>query len=85
MKPIVLIGHRHSCPVHGPGSVVSGSASATINGRAIACVGDRISCGAVIDSGSSSHAIDGRPVARQGDSTSHGGTLVEGDSGWLVD
>lgn len=85
MKPIVLVGHKHSCPIHGTGTVVSGAATADVNGRPIARVGDSISCGAVIQSGSANYTIDGRPVARVGDSTSHGGTLVEGESGWLVD
>lgn len=85
MKPVVLVGHRHSCPIHGPGTVVSGAPSTNIDGRAVARVGDQISCGAVIQTGSANFVIDGRPVARQGDTTSHGGTLVEGESGWLID
>ncbi|CAD5106245.1 PAAR domain-containing protein [Zestomonas carbonaria] len=85
MRPVVLVGHRHSCPIHGEGTVVSGAASADINGRPIARVGDSISCGAVIVSGSPGMIIEGQPVARQGDATSHGGTLLEGDPGWLVE
>ncbi|BCJ07630.1 PAAR domain-containing protein [Mitsuaria sp. RG] len=85
MKPIVLVGHKHDCPLHGAGEVVSGHTATLINGRAVACVGDRISCGAVIETGSANHAIEGRAVARQGDTTSHGGTLVEGEIGWMVD
>ncbi|MDH0650229.1 PAAR domain-containing protein [Pseudomonas sp. GD03858] len=85
MKPIVLVGHKHHCPVHGEGEVISGHSATLVNGRAVACVGDRISCGAVIETGSASHSIEGRAVARLGDTTSHGGTLTEGDAGWLVD
>lgn len=85
MKPIVLIGHRHSCPLHGDGEVITGSPSATVNGRPIARVGDEISCGAVIETGSANHLNEGRPVARQGDTTIHGGTLIEGDCGWLIE
>ena len=85
MKPIALVGHRHSCPIHGEGTVVAGAATADIGGRAIARVGDAISCGAVIQTGSANFTIDGQAVARQGDTTSHGGTLVEGEDGWLVD
>ncbi|MCG8295642.1 PAAR domain-containing protein [Pseudomonas entomophila] len=85
MKPIVLVGHRHSCPIHGEGTVETGASAAFVNGRAIACVGDRISCGAVIETGASSTIIEGRPAAREGDTTSHGGTLVEGDPGWLIE
>lgn len=84
MKPIILVGHKHSCPLHGPGEVVSGNSNMLVDGRAVACVGDSISCGAVIQTGSASHTIEGRAVARQGDSTSHGGTLLEGSSAWLV-
>ncbi|OLS63958.1 PAAR domain-containing protein [Pseudomonas putida] len=85
MKPVVLVGHRHDCPVHGPGTVTSGSTEDVVNGRGIARVGDSISCGAVIRTGSSDTFIDSQAVARVGDTTSHGGTLVEGDPDWLVD
>ncbi|MGG5292321.1 PAAR domain-containing protein [Pseudomonas shirazensis] len=84
MKPIVLIGHKHDCPIHGIGEVVSGTSATMVSGREVACVGDRTSCGAVIESGSPSYAIAGKAVARLGDTTDHGGTLIEGDSGWLV-
>lgn len=85
MKPIVLVGHRHDCPLHGPGVVETGAASFTFNGKAIARVGDRISCGAVITSGSANHRIEGKAIACQGDSSDHGGLLVEGDNGWMLD
>ncbi|MDH0649322.1 PAAR domain-containing protein [Pseudomonas sp. GD03858] len=85
MRPVVLVGHQHDCPVHGKGTVETGSPTYQFNGRAVARVGDRISCGALIVSGSASFRIDGRHVAGQGDQTDHGGVLVEGDSGWLVE
>ncbi|WP_322086333.1 PAAR domain-containing protein [Burkholderia sp. BCC1999] len=85
MRPVVLVGHRHSCPIHGEGTVVSGASSATVGGRAVARVTDRVSCGAVIESGSPGTSIEGQPVARQGDTTSHGGTLIEGEEGWTVE
>lgn len=85
MQPIVLVGHRHTCPTHGTGTVITGAAQASANGRPIARVGDEISCGAVIVTGSSTATLDGQAVARQGDATSHGGVLIEGDPGWLVD
>lgn len=50
MKPIVLVGHTHSCPMRGQGEVISGT---LVDGRSVACVGDTISCGAVIQTGSS--------------------------------
>lgn len=84
MRPIALVGHRHFCPIHDSGNIVSGASEAKVNGRAIARVGDRISCGAVILNGSPQMSVEGKPVARIGDNTSHGGTLVEGDSSWLV-
>nr|WP_242548628.1 PAAR domain-containing protein [Pseudomonas putida] len=52
--------------------------------RPVARVGDKISCGAVIETGADCTIIDGQPAAREGDTTSHGGTLIEGDSGWLI-
>ncbi len=84
MKPIVLVGHQHSCPIHGSGTVVSGARETAFDGRAVARVGDRISCGAIIQTGSPGTIIEGQPAARQGDKTSHGGTLVEGESDWLI-
>ena len=49
MKPVVLVGHRHECPLHGVNQVESGNATYTFNGRAVARVGDRTTGGAVID------------------------------------
>ncbi|MBH1656654.1 hypothetical protein I5V54_04930 [Stenotrophomonas maltophilia] len=31
MKPIVLVGHQHNCPIHGTGTVVSGASGAQVN------------------------------------------------------
>ncbi|OCT21284.1 hypothetical protein [Pseudomonas putida] len=36
MKPIVLIGDKHDCPLHGEGEVISGTSSLTVKGRAAA-------------------------------------------------
>ncbi|MEL1266396.1 PAAR domain-containing protein [Pseudoxanthomonas putridarboris] len=86
MKPIVLIGHRHVCPLHGPNTVVvSGAPGADFGGRAVARVGDKTSCGATIISGAGSASIGGQAIARVGDRTDHGGTLVEGEAGILLD
>jgi len=84
MKPIVLVGHRHECPIHGVGIVETGASAAFVDGKAIARVGDRISCGAVIETGAACTIIEGQPAAREEDTTSHGGVLVEGDPGWLI-
>ncbi|WP_224006396.1 PAAR domain-containing protein [Paraburkholderia tropica] len=85
MKPVALVGHRHSCPLHGPGTIVTGATEATVNGKAIARVTDRISCGATIITGAANCEIEGHAVARKGDHTDHGGVLEEGDSGWMVE
>ncbi|WPO98797.1 PAAR domain-containing protein [Pseudomonas sp. HR96] len=85
MKPIVLVGHAHHCPIHGAGEVITGSSTTLLNGRPVARVGDEISCGAVIETGSPYHSDQGRPIARVGDSTDHGGTLIEGDGDWVLD
>lgn len=85
MRPVVLVGHQHQCPLHGIGVVETGSTSYEFNGRAVARIGDRISCGAVIISGTPNFTISGKSVARSGDRSDHGGILMEGDMGWLLD
>lgn len=84
MPAVVLVGHDHACPSCGPVTVTSGSGSFTVNGRAVARVGDTLSCGAVISSGSALMTIEGQPVARIGDTTDHGGVLENGDASWLI-
>ena len=84
MKPIVLVGHAHECPMHGKGTVTTGASGFTSNGRAVARVGDKTSCGATIISGSSGFVIDGKAAAAVGDVTDHGGTLTEGDSDFML-
>ena len=83
MNPVVLVGHQHNCPLHGVNQVESG-ATYTFNGRPVARVGDRTTCGAVIESGAGHFLIEGGAVARKGDRTDHGGVLEEGDAGWLL-
>lgn len=66
MKPIVLVGHRHSCPIHSEGTVTTGSDATLVDGRPVARVGDKISCGAVIETGADCTIIDGnRPHERE--------------------
>ncbi|WP_312495058.1 PAAR domain-containing protein [Pseudomonas cremoris] len=84
MPAVVLVGHDHACPSCGPVTVTSGSGSFTVNGRAVARVGDTLSCGAAISSGSALMTIEGQPVARIGDTTDHGGVLKNGDASWLI-
>jgi uncharacterized Zn-binding protein involved in type VI secretion len=57
----------------------------TVNGKAVARVGDTLGCGAVITSGSRSMTVEGKAVARVGDTTDHDGKLENGDSSWLID
>ena len=83
-RPVVLVGHTHSCPLHGPGHVTTGTESGLVHGEKVACVGDETSCGAKIISGSPGASIRGRAVARQGDSTDHGGVLEQGDARCMV-
>lgn len=85
MQPIVLVGHRHSCPIHGEGTVSTGAVSVAVDGKSIARIGDSITCGAVIETGSNRTFIEGKAAARKGDRTSHGGTVIEGYEGWLVE
>jgi len=85
MRPIVLVGHKHECPLHGIGIVETGSANYEFNSKAVARVGDRTNCGAIITTGTPDFQIDGRHVAREGDRTDHDGILIEGDSSWLLD
>ncbi|MHA4977855.1 PAAR domain-containing protein [Pseudomonas extremorientalis] len=84
MPAVVLVGHDHDCPLCGPTTVKSGTRNVTVNGRAIARVGDTLGCGAVIISGSPSMIINGKAVARVGDSTDHEGILENGDASWLI-
>jgi uncharacterized Zn-binding protein involved in type VI secretion len=85
MKPVVLVGHSHTCPIHGKCTVETGSPNYTFNDKAVARVGDRTSCGAIIVSGSATYLIEGKGVARVGDQTDHGGLLEEGDAGWQLE
>ncbi|WP_338480492.1 PAAR domain-containing protein [Pseudomonas trivialis] len=48
MPAVVLVGHDHDCPLCGPTTVNSGTRNVTVNGRAVARVGDALGCGAVI-------------------------------------
>lgn len=61
MSAVVLVGHAHNCPRCGPAVVVSGAGNFRINNRAVARIGDTLSCGAIIISGSPLMAIEGQP------------------------
>ena len=40
MPAVVLVGHDHDCPTCGPTTVNIGTRNVTVNGRAVAHVGD---------------------------------------------
>lgn len=78
-RPFILVGDSTS---HG-GKVIQGSPSSTVNGKAIARVGDKVTCPkkghggvTVIVSGDPTCIIDGAPAARHGDKTACGATLM---------
>ncbi|WP_209722506.1 PAAR domain-containing protein [Duganella sp. 1411] len=49
-KPVVVVGDKCMCPVNGHQNctVVSGSATHSISGKAVAYHGDKTSCGATL-------------------------------------
>ena len=77
-QPYIVIGDKTS---HG-GTVVEGSATSTINGKKVACVGHKVSCPVPghgtnpIVVGDPDWTIDGQMVARQGDTSACGATLI---------
>lgn len=78
-RPYIVVGDRTS---HG-GTVLQGALDADSDGRAIARVGDRVSCPrkghggiTVIVNGDDSTTIDGRAAARAGDRTACGALLI---------
>lgn len=79
MSKVVRVGDPTS---HG-GKVISSSAPHfTVDGKAVACIGDKCTCPVIghggvctIIEGDSKHTIDGRPVAYEGHKTSCGATL----------
>ncbi|MCJ7957068.1 MULTISPECIES: PAAR domain-containing protein [Pseudomonas] len=66
-------------PTSDGGRVLEGSLETTINGLAVARLGDRVSCphgiGTIV-SGDETLLVEGRPVAREGDLISCGATLI---------
>lgn len=78
-RPLIVIGDRTD---HG-GVVIEGAPTSDTHGKAIARVGDRVTCPkkghggiTIIASGDPTFIIDGRPVARHGDKTACGATLI---------
>jgi len=83
MADIALIGHEHTCPLHGGGPVLTGDSTLTVNGIPAALVGDTCSCTVIVDtivSGTYKLTVNGKQAALVGSTTSHGGSITEGDS-----
>ena len=53
-------------------NIKAGSPTTSTNRRAVACVGDRISCEAVIGTGATDKLIEGQTAAREDDTSNHG-------------
>jgi len=67
----------------GGGRVLTGSSNTDIEGKAVACVGDKATCpkhgGAFeIVTGDPTLILDGKPIAREGDSLACGCRLLGG-------
>lgn len=81
-RPIALLGHAHTCPVHGGGPVLDpGQVLVRFNGIPVAVEGGLCACPGAPDpmvKGSSTVRINGRGVMRVGDQTAHGGRIVVG-------
>jgi len=74
----ICFGDKTSCG----GVVASGSPFSSVKGRAIACVGDRISCkkNCVITTGKDTHRIHGAALALHGSLTSGGCTCFSSNN-----
>jgi uncharacterized Zn-binding protein involved in type VI secretion len=80
-RPFILVGNKTD---HG-GVVISGSPFSDVDGKAIARVGDKVTCPrkdhghvTTIVTGDPTNIIDGQPLARHGDKTACGATLISG-------
>jgi uncharacterized Zn-binding protein involved in type VI secretion len=74
--PLIRLGDKTS---HN-GAVLEASQHSDSAGKAIARMGDKVSCprhgDGTIASGDTTMIVDGKPVARHGDKTSCGATLI---------
>jgi len=81
MRKVIRLGDATS---HGGKVIDCAAAHFTIDGIAVACVGDLCSCpvkghqGCTIRSGAARHTINGVAVAYEGDVTSCGARLIAG-------
>lgn len=78
MKPLARLGDGHNCPLHGNNEISSVASRSSCDGRPLATIGDRTSCGATITEGSAAFVLDGRSVATIGSRTDHGGVIIKG-------
>jgi uncharacterized Zn-binding protein involved in type VI secretion len=82
-KAFIVVGDRTS---HG-GVVIQGSPESTVDGKAMARVGDKVTCPkrghgsvTVVVSGDPTCMVDGQAAAREGDKTACGATLLSSQS-----
>ena len=89
-RALILVGDSTS---HG-GVVLEGADTDTLDGRAIACVGHRVSCPKckgdfpIVPDGSGGHvlpSIEGLNVAVEGMQTACGATLIASQHGFVVE
>lgn len=80
MQKVIRVG---DVTTHGGKVISSSTPHFTVDGRAVACIGDRCTCplpshGGIctIIEGDPSHTIDGLPVAYEGHKTSCGANLI---------
>ncbi len=84
-KSVALVGHLHTCPIHGGGPVMNpGQAFVRFNGIPLAVEGGQCGCPGSpplpdpMVKGSGTVKINGRGVMRIGDKTAHGGRIAMG-------
>ncbi len=76
MRVVARVGDKHICPIHGSNVIIEGGSS-TVDGRAIARIGDKCACGGIILEGEPGATCDGRLVAYFGAKTSCGGIIAD--------
>lgn len=84
MKGIIVVGDSTN---HG-GTVISGQSNYLVDGKPVACVGDKVTCPlkghggtTVIVEGHPTWKINGKPVALHGHKTACGASLISSHNG----
>ena len=87
-----MAGHRVARvgdPLDHGGSVIEGSPRHSVDGRAVARVGDRVACARhgiqTIVTGASRHSVDGRACARVTSACSCGAVITDGAPRYTCD